>query len=227
MSQPTPTDPDELLTLATKAVGGLQMVAQAQVKRAEVNEQNRLNLLHLHGAAGMYVGPLFAAIGATGMQGTTWVALRLVPWMPYSMGVLFFLSGLLLYEATTRRMVRTEIAGLIAMATCYTIISTSFALAVVIWMCEWPSLNEAFVTSLLGAEAVAVLAWSLRRRRVRHSLALHLCAGWSVGFSIGLMVADGSPEPRPSFYAHGVYAHLSAILIVHLVTLALRVKKGS
>lgn len=226
MVQPTPSDPDELLILAAKAVGGLHLVAQAQVKRAEVNEQNRLNLLHLHGAAGMYVGPLFAAIGTTGMQGNTWAALRLFPWMPYSMGVLFFLSGLLLYEATTRRMVRTEIAGLIAMAVCYTIISASFALAVIFWMFEWPSINEGFVTSILGAEAVAVFAWALRRRRIRHSLALHLCAGWSVGFSLGLMFADGAPEPRPSFYAHGVYAHLSAILIVHLVTLALRVRRG-
>jgi hypothetical protein len=227
MSQPTRPDPDELLTLAAKAVGGLQMVAQAQVKRAEVNEQNRLNLLHLHGAAGMYVGPLFAAIGASGMQGNTWAVLRLFPWMPYSMGALFFASGLLLYEATTRRMIRTEIAGLVAMASCYTIISLSFALAVLIWMCEWPSVNEGFVTSLLGAEGVAVLAWALRRRRIRHSLALHLCAGWSVGFSIGLIFANGSPEPRPSFYAHGVYAHLSAILIVHLVTLALRIRRAA
>lgn len=219
-------DIDELISIAARTVGALQSVANTQVARADTNERNRLSLLHLHGAAGMYVGPMFAAIGPPGMTGSTWVVLQSLPGMPYSMGALFFAAGLLLYEATTRRNIRLEVVGLLGMALCYATIALSFAAAVALWLAEWASVSEAFASAVLGAEAVSLMLWGLRRRRPRYSLMLHLCVGWSVGFSLGVHITPDTPRPWPSFYAHGVYAHLTAILVVHLITLAVRRRRG-
>jgi hypothetical protein len=232
VSPPEPgddTDPavsaDEMVAAVARAVGGLQMAAVHVQAVADRSERNRLNLLHLHGAAGMYVGPLFAAIGAAGMTGSTWSVLRLLPFMPYSMGVLFFVGGTVLYEATTRRMFRTEIVGLVLMAFCYLVIAVSFAASVAVWMAEWPQQYPGFYASIGVCEAVALLLWAFRRIRMPHMVWLHLMVGWSVGFAIGLFFTGGAPEPRPSMFAHGVYAHLSAVLVVHLGTLAWKLRQ--
>jgi predicted membrane channel-forming protein YqfA (hemolysin III family) len=214
---------DDLVGALAQALGGLQMAATSAANTATRSERNRLNLLHLHGAAGMYIGPLFAAIGPSAMTGPNWAILRAIPYMPYSVGALFFVGGFVLYEATTRRAKRTEIAGLCVMAASYVTIAVSFFVSVLLWLADWGGPFAPLLATIGWAEAGSLVLWTLRRRREWPHLALHLAVGWSIGFSLGIQYA---PQPFPSWYAHGVYAHLAAILAIHLGTLIQKVRRG-
>ncbi len=108
--------------------------SDATVRRSE---RNRLTILHLHAAAGVYIGPLFALVDEAGQRGAAWQVIRLVPGSTVTLGALLFLGGLILGVATWHRAVRWEMVGLCLLLSWYLIVAVSFGLGAAGWYLGW------------------------------------------------------------------------------------------
>lgn len=106
-------------------------VSDATVRRSE---RNRLSLLHAHALFACLIALLFAALGPAGMSTASWVVLRLIPGMPFTLAALLFAGGLILGVATWNRHITGEMVGLWLLMAWYATISLGFAGAAVVWL---------------------------------------------------------------------------------------------
>jgi uncharacterized membrane protein SirB2 len=101
------------------------------VRKVDANERrerrNRLNMLHLHSAAAVLIGILFAIHDPAALTGANWAIARLIPGMPVSLGLLLLIGGLILGPATHLQSLRWEKTGLWIIMAWYAIIAFSFA----------------------------------------------------------------------------------------------------
>jgi hypothetical protein len=104
-------------------------------------EANRFNLLVVHAVAAVVIAPLFI-LSAPTLYGPNWEFLRLIPFFPYSFGVVFWLGGLILLPATLAKNRRAEMVGLAIVSTWYTILAVGFAIPAVKWFWYWTFKDE-------------------------------------------------------------------------------------
>lgn len=145
-------------------------ISDATVRRSE---RNRLSMLHLHALAAVIIGPLFAAVGKTGMTGATWAVVRLLPGAPFTLAAVLFTGGLILGVATWFRALRWEMFGLWMLLMWYATVSLSFGAAVLLWAGHGMPAGAARPSPYapaLYAHFAAVMGVHLRtlRRMIRH-----------------------------------------------------------
>lgn len=160
-------DPIEALADTLDALDIHLNRAETVVKRSEAN---RLSLLHIHAAAAVVIGPLFASIGVEGMYGSSWRVVRLIPGAPYSLAAVLAVGGVILGVATWYRHKPAELVGLALLLTWYILIAVSFGLASLLWLADGsragprPSFYACMVYGHL-AVIMAVHMRTLRRMR--------------------------------------------------------------
>lgn len=134
------------------------------VRKIGANElrerRNRLNMLHLHAAAAILVGLLFALLDPAALSGANWAIARLIPGMPVTLGILLLTGGLILGPATHWRSPRWEKVGLWIILSWYAIIAFSFGGASLLYLSgDNPSPTApAFYASLVYLHLTCVMA---------------------------------------------------------------------
>lgn len=101
---------------------------------AKRERRNRLNMLHLHAAAAILIGPLFALVEPATLNGANWAIIRLIPGAPITLGIFLLAGGLILAPATHFRQLRWEKAGLWIILAWYAIIAFSFGGASLLYL---------------------------------------------------------------------------------------------
>jgi hypothetical protein len=121
----------EALAAALDRVGEHVDAVDATARRSE---KNRLSMLHLHAAAAILVGCLFAAVDNSAMQGPNWIVIKMIPGAPESLGYFLLAGGLILGPSTWYRRLFWEKVGLWIILLWYATISTSFGTATLLWL---------------------------------------------------------------------------------------------
>jgi hypothetical protein len=127
----TTDDKIEALAAALDSVDRHVRIVDASAKRSE---KNRLNMLHLHALAAVVIGLLFAAIEDSAMAGPNWIVIRLIPGAPETLGLFFFVGGMILGPATWYRHLKWEKVGLWMILLWYAVIAVSFAVGTLLWL---------------------------------------------------------------------------------------------
>lgn len=138
---------------------------------AKRSEKNRLSMLHLHAAAAVVIGPLFAAIGRDGMVGATWTVTRMIPGAPFTLGVILFVGGAILGPATWFRVLFWEKIGLWMLLVWYATIAVSFAAAVVLWLLQGapPNRPALYAPAVYAHLAIIMVVHLTTLRRIARS----------------------------------------------------------
>lgn len=109
-----------------RALDGVEIHVRAVDASARREQRNRLNMLHLHAAAAVLIGPLFALVEPATLNGANWAIIRVIPGTPVTLGLFLLLGGLILGPSTHLRHPRWEKVGLWIILTWYAIIALSF-----------------------------------------------------------------------------------------------------
>jgi hypothetical protein len=171
------TGEEEAIAALARTLDDLDQHLQVSDATAKRSERNRLSLLHVHAVFAVFIAPLFAAIGDTGMAAATFTVVRLIPAAPFSLAGLLFIGGVILGIATWQRHILGEIIGLWILMCWYATLSVSFAGAVFLWLADglpktsqpnlYPSVVYGHVCVVLAVHQATLLRIRRQRKQAR------------------------------------------------------------